>query len=122
MPKCPITAYIGLLGPSGKEPCPESGYSRVKLGDADLWDAPKLLDGNQLVFDEATAPGYGLISMISLYNAPEGDQPLYIWVLDEPVDVHAGVIPAVVNGRLIRGVDVSAQVIASLKDSCAVGS
>lgn len=115
-----IPVYLGLLGVGMEEPLPETGYIRVPAGEVDLWEAPTMLEGRQFVFPDVKAPGYGRIFCIGLYNAQVGGDLLYTWDIPELVDVHEGVIPAVVDGRLIRGVDVSAQVIVSLKDACEV--
>lgn len=113
MRKIPI--YVGLLV-SGKEPPAESGYSRVRLYDVDILDVPTLLKDRQIVFPDVTAPGYGPVTDICAFD--EGGELLYTWQLPEPVDVHERVVPAILDGRLVRGMDVSAQVIASLKDAC----
>lgn len=112
-----IPVHIGLRV-SGKEPPAESGYSRIPLGDMNILDVPTLLKDRQIVFNDVTAPGYGLVTDICAFD--QDGELLYIWPLPEPVDVHEGVVPGIVDGRLIRGLDVSAQVIASLKDACEV--
>lgn len=110
-----IPVYVGLLV-SDKEPPAESGYSRVRLEDVDILDVPTLLKDRQIVFPDVTAPGYGLVTDICAFD--EGGELLYTWPLPESVDIHEGVVPAILDGRLVRGMDVSAQVIASLKDAC----
>lgn len=114
-----ISVYAGLLV-SDKEPAAETGYSRVGLGDISILDIPWLLKDRQIIFQNVATPGYGLVTEIAAFDAPEGGELLYTWPLPESVDVHEGVIPGIVDGRLIRGLDVSAQVIASLKDACEV--
>lgn len=111
--------YIGLLGVGLEEPLPATGYKRTAAGAFDIWQAPNLLRGRQFVFPEVKAPGYGFIFCIGLFNAPTGGELLYTWDLPEKVDMHEGVVPGIIDGRLIRGVDVSAQVIASLKEAIA---
>lgn len=110
MSKCLVAGYIGLMGVGDKEPSVEAGYARVGIGQVDLLEAPRLLNGRQIVFNEVTAPGCGLVYEIGLYNAPEGGELLYYWNLPEPVDVHAGTIPVVHNGKLLLGLDVSANI------------
>lgn len=113
MRKCLVTAYIGLMGPGGQEPPAETGYCRVGIGEVDLWEAPRLLTGRQIVFNEIKAPGYGRIYSIGMYNAPEGGELLYVWDVPENMDFHAGVIPAILDGRLVRGLEVSMEILMS---------
>ena len=88
--------YIGLLNGS-HEPDSSTGYARVKgeLSQVLAFDADK---------------GYGMITHIALFDAAEGGKPLKTIELPEPVDCHDGVIPLVHNGKLLRGLDVTAHV------------
>lgn len=109
MPKT-ITAYIGLLRRDGTEPPREAGYKRAAAGDVDLWDIAKLPYTGQHIFPDVTAPGYGHIVEYAAYTAPEGGEPLIVWHLPEPVDCHKGTVPFIHEGRLLLGVDVSAEI------------
>lgn len=112
------TVYVALLA-SAQEPGPETGYARAPVEDVDILDVPYMLDDRQIVFNDVVMP-YGLIDSVAAYDAPEGGELLYTWPLPEPVDIHEGVVPAILDGRLVKGMDVSAQVIASLNEACEV--
>ena len=96
-------AYIGLLRCDGTEPPSGSGYARADPGDI----------GNQeIVFPAVNAPGYGVVTDYGLFERPYGGAPLRTWSLSEPVNVHPGTVPVIHNGRLLLGVDVTAQIAA----------
>ena len=114
---CNVDGYLGLLGVGLVEPSKDTGYVRVPVGKVNLWEAVKLLVGQQFAFPEVKAPGYGYIICIGLFNAAESGELMYMWPVKELVDVHEGVIPGVVNGQLVRGVDVSAEVLAKLEEA-----
>lgn len=114
---CMVDGYIGLLNTGLTEPPVETGYKRISAGRVNLWEAQSLLEGKQFVFPDVAAPGYGHIFCIGLFDAEQNGNLLYFWPLKESVDVHTGVTPGIVNGQLLRGIDVSAQVIASLKEA-----
>ena len=109
--------YIGLLRPDGTEPDKASGYCRVRV-DAEA-GAPfrALWEGQQIVFPDVTAPGYGRISAAVLYDQEEDGKPLCFWKFPDTVDVHQGVVPVIHKGRLWRGVET--QVRVNVKPSAA---
>lgn len=115
--KCTVNGYIGLLGNDLTEPPKESGYKRVPSGDVNLLENTDFLKGRQFVFPEVTSPGYGQIFCAALYDAEKDGNILYIWPLPQSVDVHEGVIPGLINGQLLRGIDVSSEVIVKLAES-----
>lgn len=88
--------YIGLLI-GCNEPSSSSGYCRMEG------------DFNGMVAFPVSA-GYGEITHIALFDAAEGGVPVETIELPEPVDCHKGVIPIVNCGRLLRGLDVTAQI------------
>ena len=97
--------YIGLaVGEPFQEPPQESGYARVPMESFNPAE-------DLVVFPDAAGPGYGLVTHYGLFDCAEGGVPLLLCPLPEPVDVHAGVIPLIREGRLLRGVDVSARCI-----------
>ena len=118
-PKCMVNGYIGLMGDGFEEPPIEAGYRRVHSGEMNLWEAPTFLNDHQFVFPEATTPGYGNVFCVGLFNAEQAGELLYIWPLHEEVDVHEGVVPGLINGKLLRGIDVSAEVVAKLEEAIA---
>ena len=88
--------YIGLLEGS-HEPSPSTGYARVEgdLEQGAIFPASK---------------GYGEITHLALFEAETGGALLQTVELPAPVDVHAGVIPIVRAGQLLRGLDVTSQI------------
>lgn len=108
-----IHAYLGLLRADGTEPPRKAGYQRVDVGEADIWDIPRIPYTAQIVFPDVTAPGCGLITDYALYDRPDGGEALMVWHLPEPVDCHSGIIPFIHNGKLYRGLDVSANIMLS---------
>lgn len=116
-----IPAYIGLLRTDGNEPSSESGYARVAMGNVAIPDIPGLLLRGQIVFNDVIAPGYGDIAAVALFQESENSPALWVWSLPSPVDVHEGVIPAIVNGQFIRGREVQAKVYLQSKDLCGTG-
>ena len=98
--------YLGLLDKEGREPDRALGYSRCSVGNVEIWDIPMWPENNMAVFNEVTS-SYGDIHAYCMYDCAEGGEPLYIWPVKEPLDIHEGVIPIINNGRLMRGVDVS---------------
>lgn len=87
--------FIGLLC-GDHEPDPSSGYARV---EGYLTQT--------LAFN--TSSGYGMVTHIALYDDAEGGEPLKTIELPEPVDVHDGVIPIIHEGKLLRGIDITAK-------------
>lgn len=106
-----ITVYIGLFRSDGTEPLPKAGYTRACLGEMDILDVPQAPQGRDIVFDDVTAPGWGHITEYRAYDCPEGGEALYIWPLSAPVHAHPETIPVIHDGRLLLGVDVSANII-----------
>ena len=102
--------YMGLFRADGTEPSACCGYKRTAAGEVDAWHLMEALTGKTIVFPEITDPGCGMIAGYALYNAAEGGDPLYIWWLDEPVNAHAGTVPFINNGKLLLGVDVTANI------------
>lgn len=95
--------YIGLLVGS-YEPSPSTGYCRV---EGDL--------SQTLGFP--TSKGYGIVTHIAVFATPHGGEPVETIELLQPVDCHIGVIPLLHEGKLLRGIDVTAQI--SLKSNAA---
>lgn len=93
--------FIGLLC-GVNEPNPSSGYARI---EGYLTQT--------LAFNPSS--GYGMVTHIALYDEADGGAPLKTIELPEPVDVHAGVIPIIHEGRLLRGVDVTAHILTATK-------
>ena len=102
--------YIGLLRADGSEPPRESGYARVPMGDVDVWGIAKAATGDDHIFPDVLAPGWGEITAYAVYIAPEGGEKLLTWQLPKSVNCHAGTIPVIHNGKLLLGVDVSAEI------------
>lgn len=107
--------YAGLLRLDGTEPPQESGYRRIPVPGAKL---PNALFGRQIVFPDVTAPGYGVVDKITVYVDESAPMYLASWDLPEPLDVHEGVIPIIANGRLLRGLEMQAQVTMQSADLC----
>lgn len=97
--------YVGL-SVNGKEPDASTGYARV--GAESIEDAPA-------VFPPVTAD-CGNVTAIVVYG--ESGEVIRTIELPEPVNVHAGVIPIVQNGKLFRGVDVTAHVSIKAAGDC----
>lgn len=95
--------YVGLLNGS-TEPDKSTGYMR------------KESDFDHTVFFPVSK-GYGTITHIGLYETETGGDPVDVIRLPEPVDVHRGIIPVVHNRKLLRGVDVTAKIIANTTGS-----
>lgn len=112
--------YIALFGTDGTEPDKASGYHRIAV-DVAPEDAPKLLQSRQIVFPDVTAPGYGMVAAVAAYAAESGGNALCIRKFPEPLEVHAGVVPVIHNGRLYRGVDVKARVMTQPSAQCLAG-
>lgn len=91
--------YIGLFV-GFTEPDPSTGYARV---EGDL--------SQTIVFPPSR--GYGAITHIGVFG--ENGGLVNRLPLPEPVDCHDGVIPFIHEGRLFRGVDVTAKVVAGTK-------
>lgn len=117
-----IPAYIGLLLVNDSEPAAETGYARIPLGDVAIPDIPGLPFQNQIVFEDVKNPGYGDVAAVALFCKPQDSEPLWVWKLPTPVNVHEGVIPAIVNGQLIRGVEVKAEIYLQSADICGAGN
>lgn len=113
-----FTAYISLHRADGTEPVSASGYTRACMGEVDVWDVPELPRKHNIVFNEVMDPGFGCITEYRLYNRPEGGEALFIWTLPEPVNTHAGTIPVIRDGRLLLGMDVSAQILMNSASQC----
>lgn len=94
--------YVGL-SVNGKEPDVSTSYARV--GVESIETAPA-------IFPPITAD-CGDVTAIVVYD--ETEEVIRTIELAEPVNVHAGVIPIVQNGKLFRGLDVTAQI--SLKSN-----
>lgn len=91
--------YVGLLNGS-MEPDSSTGYMRI---ESDL---------NCTVFFPVSK-GYGVITKIGLYEDKTGREPIETINLPEPVDIHEGVVPIVHSRKLLRGLDVTAKILAS---------
>lgn len=102
--------YIGLLRADGTEPPKESDYARVPMGDVDVWDIAKAATTERHIFPDVPEPGWGEIPAYAVYDAPEGGEKLLEWQLPKPTNCHAGTIPLIHEGRLLLGVDVSANI------------
>lgn len=112
--------YIALFRTDGTEPDKASGYRRIAV-DAAPEDAPQLLQSRQIAFPDVTAPGYGMVAAAAVCTAETGGDTLCIRKFPEPLNVHAGVVPVIHNGRLYRGVDVKARVITQPAAQCLAG-
>ena len=117
-----ITAYMGLLCGDGTEPDADAGYSRARVGEVSVLDILALPTEHQIVFNEITAPGCGLVSAYGAFEAPAGGEPLCIWTLPDPVNVHEGTIPVIYQGRLLLGIDVSANIILQSENAAGVAN
>lgn len=94
--------YVGLIREDGTEPPAETGYRRQFVDMVDT-------DSNAVFFDQVQEPGYGVIVRTGLFADVEGGDPVIDWKLSKPVEVVAGVIPFIQDGRLLCGVGVSAK-------------
>ena len=103
-------AYIGLLRADGTEPDKASGYRRVMAEAEEGTILASLLETQQIVFPDVTAPGYGVICAAALYDREEAGEALCLWKFPEAVDVHQGVVPVIHKGRLWRGVETRATI------------
>jgi hypothetical protein len=112
------SVYVGLLRADMTEPCVESGYTRVEVPCANLKD---LYCGRQIVFPDAMAPGYGVITSVAVYDKKFGGEVVDAWNLLAPQDVHEGVVPLLYNGTLYRGMEVQAKVELGSMDLCGTG-
>ena len=102
--------FIALLRADGSEPSTDSGYTRSDMGEVDIFDlAPAVLQHNH-IFSDVPAPGWGEITAYAVYDAPEGGNIMLMFGLPKPINCHAGTIPVIHNGRLLLGVDVSAEI------------
>ena len=89
--------FIGLMK-NGREPSPSAGYSRV---EGEL--------GQRLAFP--TSRGYGEVNQVAVFENAQGGEPLEVVELEATVDCHEGVIPLWWEGKLLRGMDVTASVL-----------
>lgn len=112
--------YIGLHLAGGKEPPVSLGYRRAEAGETDLWKLPYINNERQFVFPDVQDPGWGEVVGYAAYDRPEGGDPLYIWMLPATVNAQPGTVPVIHKGRLLLGVDVSAQI--QLVTPCAAAS
>lgn len=113
-----FNAYVGLRNSAGSEPNSDSGYKRVHLGKILYLTNPLSLFNIPAEFPQVQAPGYGIISEVAIYDRAEGGEPLWLFTQPEALDFHEDTIPIIQNGKLYRGVDVSAAVVVSLQDNC----
>ena len=97
--------YVGL-SINGKEPDADTGYARVGVG---------IIEDIQAIFSPITAD-CGNVTAIVVYD--ENGEIVQTIELPEPVNVHAGVIPIVQNGKLFRGLDVTAYVSIKAAGDC----
>lgn len=105
-----FNTFVALFRADGTEPSACCGYKRAEAGAVDAWHLTEAINNRTIVFPEIKEPGCGIIAGYALYNAAEGGDPLYIWWLDAPVNAHAGTVPFIHNGKLLLGVDVSANI------------
>lgn len=94
--------YVALLT-GGKE----SNYGRVCTDEFD--HVPELDEFREFLLHPAVDGGYGLVNAVALYGCETGGDPLKVFQLPHPVDVHAGVIPFLHNGELMRGIEIHAE-------------
>lgn len=124
-----FAAYMGLLRSDGTEPPKESGYARIPVGvvevrfnfperNIDCTEIQKLPFGKQIVFPDVAAEGYGAITTLALFFSQTGGDAVWLWPLPEPVDLKPGMIPFIHNGRLYKGVEVKARIVAKSADQC----
>lgn len=111
----PTDISIGLLRSDGSEPPVESGYKRAALGKLEISQIPGI---SQIVFPDVHAPGYGTVTAFGAFYTKDGEDtpPLSIWLLPEPVNAHPGTVPVLHSGRLLLGVDVTANVAVTTMD------
>lgn len=100
--------YIGLLNDK-TEPSHTSGYARVE-GDLTV----------PVFFP--VSKGYGLITHIAVFDTAEGGDPVETIELAAPVDCHEGVTPFIHDGKLLRGMAVSARGVLRAAGECKTGN
>lgn len=105
-----IDTYTALIYADGTEPAAETGYARAASGKTDAFHLHEVPYRNTIVFPEIREPGCGLVAGYAIYNSRVGGDLLYLWYFDTPVNVHAGTVPVIHNGKLFLGVDVSANI------------
>lgn len=102
--------YAALLRADGSEPSHDSGYARSYIGEVDIFDLPVVATQNDHIFPDVPAPGWGEIVSYAVYDAPTDGNLMLVFGLPKPVNCHAGTIPVIHNGRLLLGVDMSAEI------------
>lgn len=112
------SVYIGFLNERGNEPHPNSGYKRVLIGNADQEELLNFVLEKKIAFPKAEKPGYGDIAAIAAYSEENGGYAMGKWFLPEPVNIHDGVIPLIINGNLYRGLEVEAKITMQSADMC----
>lgn len=112
------SVFVGLLRADGSEPSALSGYKRIPAGESEFSKIPEVVSRQQIIFDDVQAPGYGEITAIAVYHKQESGRPVWLQELPAAVDVHEGVIPIIVRGQLLRGLEVQAQVTMQSADLC----
>lgn len=113
--------YVGLLRSDETEPPQESGYARALLKDVPWAKISDIPWDRDIVFPDVTAPGYGEVVYMALYQQPTGGKPLWVWPLPAAVNAHEGTVPVIHEGRLYLGVDVKARIILNSSDMCGAG-
>lgn len=106
--------YVGLLTKGHVEPDAVTGYARVCVEGEKVPE----FDDLSVLFREASAPGYGDVTHIAIFDADGGDAPIIVRELPEPVNVHEGVVPIITAGKLLRGLAVSATVQLTAAGDC----
>lgn len=105
-----IDLHIALLRADGSEPPRDSGYARSPAGEVGIWDLAKVATQEDHIFPDVPEPGWGEITAYAAYDAPEGGNLMLMFGLPKPVNCHAGTIPVIHKGRLLLGVDVTANI------------
>lgn len=113
--------YMGLLRSDETEPPQESGYARALLKDVPWEKISDIPWDRDIVFPDVTAPGYGEVVYMALYQQPAGGKPLCVWPLPVAVNAHQDTVPVIHEGRLYLGVDVKARIILNSSDLCGAG-
>lgn len=93
--------YVELLT-GGKEPRGGRVYT-------DEFDHIPELDEFQTFLLHPAADGHNIVNAVALFDCETGGDPLKVFHLPHPVDVHAGVTPFLHNGELMRGIEIHAE-------------
>lgn len=111
-----VKAFAALLCADGAEPDSCTGYTRVYIGEIYDHQLDQIPMMDQIVFPDVLKPGYRPVSAFAVYDRQKDGMQMKVWQLPESVCVNAGEIPVMHHGKLLRGVEIQAQIISQSVD------